>query len=488
MDRTTMPHTMVIFGASGDLTSRKLIPALYRQFQRGRLPKPTRIVGVSRSPFSSEDWRNQLTETTAKYVKGEFDNDSWKAFSNEIYYHPGDIGNEEDFHKLSAFLTEIEKSQTTDRTYYLSTMPQLYASAVEQLGKAGLNIDTHGHRRVVIEKPFGTDLASAQALNASIHQTFREDQIYRIDHYLGKETVQNILVLRFGNTIFEPLWNRNYVDHVQITVAEEVTVGRRGDYYDKSGVLRDMFQNHIFQLMMVTAMEAPVRYTGEFVRDEKVKVLQAVRPYRGSDFSEFGIRGQYAGYAQEEGVPEGSQTETFAALKLYIDNWRWRGVPFYLRSGKGMSCRSSQIVIQFREPPHMLFGEQKSYRPEANRLVIQIQPAEGVQLFFQSKVPDSDMRLRLSELDFRFDSSGKELPDAYQRLLLDAMAGDPGLFARSDEVEQAWRIIDPIISAWKSPAAPTLSTYEAGGWGPTQCSEWMEQQGRTWFDVCPVLT
>ena len=488
MDRTTMPHTMVIFGASGDLTSRKLIPALYRQFQRGRLPKPTRIVGVSRSPFSSEDWRNQLTETTAKYVKGEFDNDSWKAFSNEIYYHPGDIGNEEDFQKLSAFLTEIEKSQTTDRTYYLSTMPQLYASAVEQLGRAGLNIDTHGHRRVVIEKPFGTDLASAQALNASIHQTFREDQIYRIDHYLGKETVQNILVLRFGNTIFEPLWNRNYVDHVQITVAEEVTVGRRGDYYDKSGVLRDMFQNHIFQLMMVTAMEAPVRYTGEFVRDEKVKVLQAVRPYRGSDFSEFGIRGQYAGYAQEEGVPEGSQTETFAALKLYIDNWRWRGVPFYLRSGKGMSCRSSQIVIQFREPPHMLFGEQKSYRPEANRLVIQIQPAEGVQLFFQSKVPDSDMRLRLSELDFRFDSSGKELPDAYQRLLLDAMAGDPGLFARSDEVEQAWRIIDPIISAWKSPAAPTLSTYEAGGWGPTQCSEWMEQQGRTWFDVCPVLT
>ena len=344
MDRTPMPHTMVIFGASGDLTSRKLIPALYRQFQRGRLPKPTRIVGVSRSPFSSEDWRNQLTETTAKYVKGEFDNDSWKAFSNEIYYHPGDIGNEEDFQKLSAFLTEIEKSQTTDRTYYLSTMPQLYASAVEQLGRAGLNIDTHGHRRVVIEKPFGTDLASAQALNASIHQTFREDQIYRIDHYLGKETVQNILVLRFGNTIFEPLWNRNYVDHVQITVAEEVTVGRRGDYYDKSGVLRDMFQNHIFQLMMVTAMEAPVRYTGEFVRDEKVKVLQAVRPYRGSDFSEFGIRGQYAGYAQEEGVPEGSQTETFAALKLYIDNWRWRGVPFYLRSGKGMSCRSSQIV------------------------------------------------------------------------------------------------------------------------------------------------
>ncbi len=482
-----MSHTVVIFGASGDLTSRKLIPALYRQFQRGRLPKPTRIVGVARTQFSSEQWRAQLTETTAKYAKGDFDAESWKAFSDSIYYLPGDIGSEEDFHRLAGFLTEVEQSQTTDRVYYLSTMPQLYAAAIAQLGKAGLNVDTNGHRRVVIEKPFGTDLASARELNASIHQTFREDQIYRIDHYLGKETVQNMLVLRFGNTIFEPLWNRNYIDHVSITVAEEVTVGRRGDYYDKAGILRDMFQNHILQLMMVTAMEAPVRYTGEMVRDEKVKVLQSVRPYKGSDFSEFGVRGQYDGYLQDEGVPPDSQTETFAALKLYIDNWRWKGVPFYLRSGKAMSCRTTQIVIQFREPPHMLFGEQKSYRPEANRLVIQIQPAEGLQLFFQSKVPDSDMRLRLSELDFRFDSSGKELPDAYQRLLLDALLGDPGLFARSDEVEQAWRIIDPIIVAWKSPAAPTLNTYEPGVWGPEQSTQWMQQQGRQWVDVCPVI-
>lgn len=482
-----MAHTMVIFGASGDLTSRKLIPALYRQFQRNRLPKPCRIVGVSRSAFSSEEWRAQLAETTAKFVKGDFQAETWEAFAQGIYYLPGDIGQEADFHKLATFLNEIEESKPSDRVYYLSTMPQLYATAIEQLGKAGLHDDSVAHRRVVIEKPFGTDLATARSLNESIHKTFREDQIYRIDHYLGKETVQNILVLRFGNTIFEPLWNRNYIEHIQITVAEEVKVGRRGDYYDKAGVLRDMFQNHIFQLMMVTAMEAPVRYTGEFVRDEKVKVLQAVRPYRGSDFAEFGVRGQYVGYSNEEGVPPDSQTETFAALKLYIDNWRWRGVPFYLRSGKAMSCRSSQIVIQFREPPHMLFGEQKSYRPEANKLVIQIQPAEGVQIFFQSKVPDSDMRLRLSELDFRFDSSGKEPPDAYQRLLLDAMLGDPGLFARSDEVEQSWRIIDPIIAAWKSPAAPALNVYEPGLWGPTQCAEWMQTQGRTWFDNCPVL-
>ncbi len=483
-----MSHTMVIFGASGDLTSRKLIPALYRQFQRGRLPKPTRIVGVARSEFSSEQWRTQLTESTSNFSKGDFDNDSWNAFASNVFYLPGDIGNEADFHKLGSFLTEIEKAEPTDRVYYLSTMPQLYALAVEQLGKVGLNIDTDAHRRVVIEKPFGTDIKSANELNQSIHRTFREDQIYRIDHYLGKETVQNILVLRFGNTIFEPLWNRNYIEHVQITVAEEVKVGRRGGYYDKAGVLRDMFQNHLFQLMMVTAMEAPVRYTGEFVRDEKVKVLQAVRPYKGSDFAENGIRGQYTGYIDEEGVPDDSQTETFAALKLYIDNWRWRGVPFYLRSGKAMSCRTTQIVIQFREPPFMLFGEQKSFRPEANRIVIQIQPAEGIELFFQSKVPDSDMKMRLSELDFKFDSSGKELPDAYQRLLLDALNGDPGLFARSDEVEQAWRIVDPILSAWKSPAAPTLNTYEPGLWGPTQSNEWMEGQGRAWVDNCPILS
>ena len=478
---------MVIFGASGDLTSRKLIPALYRQFQRGRLPNPTRIVGVARSAFTTDQWRAQLTESTSKYVKNDFHNDTWQAFSQNIFYHPGDIGSEDDFHKLAAFLTDVEGAQTTDRVYYLSTMPQLYAAAIAQMGKAGLNDEKYGHRRVVIEKPFGVDLASAKALNESIHQTFREDQIYRIDHYLGKETVQNILVFRFGNTIFEPLWNRNYVDHVQITVAEEVKVGRRGDYYDKAGILRDMFQNHILQLMMVTAMEAPVRYTGEMVRDEKVKVLQSVRPYKGSDFAEFGVRGQYTGYSEEQGIPDDSQTETFAALKLYIDNWRWKGVPFYLRSGKGMSCRSTQIVIQFREPPHMLFEERKSFRPEANRIVIQIQPAEGLQLYFQSKVPDSDMKLRLSELDFKFDTSGKELPDAYQRLLLDALVGEPGLFARSDEVEQAWRIIDPIISAWKSPAAPTLNPYEPGMWGPEQCTEWMHAQGRNWFDVCPIL-
>lgn len=482
-----MSHSMVIFGASGDLTSRKLIPALYRQFQRKRLPSPTNIIGVARSSFTSEQWREQLATTTAQFSKKDFTPESWKAFSEHIHYQPGDIAQDADFTALSDTLKRVEAGSKSTRVYYLSTMPQLYAKAVEQLGKAGLHDEADGPRRVVIEKPFGTDLATARALNDAIHKVFREDQIYRIDHYLGKETVQNMMVLRFGNTIFEPIWNRNYIDHVQITCAEEVKVGRRGDYYDKSGVLRDMFQNHIFQLLMITAMETPVRFNADVVRDEKVKVLRAVRRFQGKDFAEAGIRGQYDGYLQEEGVPENSQTETFAALRLLIDNWRWKGVPFYLRSGKAMSCRTTQIVIQFKEPPHLMFGGNKTVMPEANRLVIQIQPAEGLQLYFQSKVPDQEMRMRQTHLDFKFDAGGEELPDSYQRLLQDALNGDASLFARSDEVEQAWQIIDPIIAAWRSPAAPVLGTYEAGMWGPTASMEWMDEQDRQWFDVCPVI-
>ena len=482
-----MSHTMVIFGASGDLTSRKLIPALYRQYQRKRLPDPTRIVGVSRSKFSSEQWREQLTETTKKFTKDDFDETSWKAFSEQIFYCPGDIVVDEDFKTLNEMLTKVEEGKPTDRVYYLSTMPQLYEPAVAQLGAHGMADESNGKRRVVIEKPFGTDLATAEHLNTAVHRVFREDQIYRIDHYLGKETVQNIMVMRFGNSIFEPLWNRNYIDHVQITCAEAVTVGRRGDYYDKAGILRDMFQNHILQLMMIVAMESPVRFDADMIRDEKVKVLQAVRRFKGSDFAQCGVRGQYIGYTEEEGVPKDSQTETFAALKLQIDNWRWKGVPFYLRSGKALSCRTTQIVIQFKETPYMMFGDKSRYKPEANRLVIQIQPAEGLQIHFQTKVPDEDMRLRQSELGFRFDTAGKSLPDSYQRLLLDAINGDPGLFARSDEVVQAWEIIDPIMAAWRSPAAPTLHQYEADFWGPVECAQWMQEQNRNWFDVCPVI-
>lgn len=483
-----MSHTMVIFGASGDLTSRKLIPALYRLFQRKRLPPETRIVGVSRSEFTSDEWRKQLQSSTEGYLKKAFDGEVWKAFAECIYYEPGDIQATEDFSRLADKLNSIENGESSSRIYYISTMPQLYEKVIEQLGKAGLADDSDAPRRIVIEKPFGTDLKTAKQLNSSTQKVFRENQIFRIDHYLGKETVQNILVLRFGNSIFEPLWNRNYVDHVQITVAEEVSVGRRAGYYDGSGVLRDMFQNHLFQLMMITAMEGPVRFNADLVRDEKVKVLHAVRAFRGSDFAVHGIRGQYAGYKKEEGVDQESQTETFAALKLYIDNWRWKGVPFYLRSGKAMSCRSTQIVIQFREPPHLLFGEGERAGPQANRLVIQVQPAEGIQIYFESKVPDEEMKLRLSQLDFRFDAHGSgELPDAYQRLLQDAIVGDASLFARSDEVELAWKIIDPIIAAWRSPAAPSMENYPVGSWGPDACSDWIAADGRSWFDVCPII-
>jgi glucose-6-phosphate 1-dehydrogenase len=481
-------HTVVIFGASGDLTSRKLIPALYLLHQKGRLPKATRVVGVSRTPYTHEDWRKELTATTQKFAGKEFDTASWQAFAASVFYHPGDIDKLEHFKALSKLLDELESGSSATRLYYLSTAPSLYSAAIANLGAAGLADESRGVRRVVIEKPFGTDLKTAQELNKATHQVFSERQVYRIDHYLGKETVQNMLVLRFANSIFEPLWNRRYIDHVQITVAEEVDVGRRAGYYDHSGVLRDMFQNHLLQLLMITAMEAPARFSADFVRDEKVKVLRAIKPMTGGDFARDTIRGQYQGYGEEEGVPAGSQTSTFAALKLHIDNWRWQGVPFYLRSGKAMSCRTSQIVIQYREPPIMMFRDGPRTHLDSNKLVIQIQPAEGIQLHFQTKVPDAGMKLRSTDLDFSFarEFTGV-MPDSYQRLLLDAISGDASLFARSDEVEVAWSIIDPILAAWQSPAAPPLETYPVGDWGPLTSDEWMKAQGREWFDVCPVL-
>lgn len=484
-----MPNTVVIFGASGDLTSRKLIPALYLLHQKGRLPKDTRVVGVSRTPFTHEAWRTELAATTEKFCGKQFDKTSWEAFAGSVFYHRGDIDDADSFQSLKTFLeTEIEKNAPSSRLYYLSTSPTLYEMAIEQLGAAGMAEESKGVRRIIIEKPFGTNLATARSLNKATHKVFDEKQVYRIDHYLGKETVQNLLVLRFANSIFEPIWNRNYIDHVQITVAEEVEVGSRGAYYDKSGVLRDMFQNHLLQLMMITAMEAPARYQADFIRDEKVKVLRSIRAMSGAEFAQHTFRGQYEGYRQAKDVPPESMTATFAALRLHVDNWRWNRVPFYLRSGKAMSCRTSQIVIQFKEPPQLLFGDGPRANIDANKLVIQIQPAEGVQIHFQTKVPDAGMRLRTTDLNFSFrrEYTGA-LPDAYQRLLLDALNGDASLFARSDEVELAWGIIDPILAAWESPAAPPLEFYPVGNWGPDQSNEWMEAQKRQWFDVCPVL-
>ncbi|MEZ6108366.1 MAG: glucose-6-phosphate dehydrogenase [Pirellulaceae bacterium] len=490
-----MVHTIVIFGASGDLTSRKLIPALFSLHRKKYLPAGTRIVGVARTDYSHDQWRASLEETTKQHA-ADFDAADWNSFAPQIFYHPGDIGSPKDFVSLRRFLKELEGETESTRLYYLSTSPTLYASAIAGLGAAhSLPIDGDDRplkgdlsRRIVIEKPFGTDLATAKQLNQQVHEVFDERQVYRIDHYLGKETVQNMLVLRFANSIFEPIWNRNYIDHVQITVAEEVKVGRRGGYYDKAGVLRDMFQNHLLQLLMITAMEAPVRFSADHVRDEKVKVLRAVRRAEQSDLETDTFRAQYDGYLQEEGVPGDSRTATFAALKLHVDNWRWNGVPFYLRSGKGLSCRTTQIVIQFRDPPHLLFTNRHDSPWDPNQLVIQIQPAEGIQLQFHTKVPDAGMKLQMANLDFQFAREFRgQLPDAYQRLLLDALNGDASLFARSDEVEQAWGIIDPITEYWSAKDSPQLRHYPVGEWGPTASIEWMGKDGRQWFDVCPVL-
>ncbi len=483
-----MPATIVIFGASGDLTSRKLIPALFQLFQKGRLPPQTKVVGVSRSKFTSESWREELAISTARFEPKTFSSEAWTRFAECLHYQPGDIDQADDFATLVSTLERVEGQVPHTRLYYLSTLPKLYAQIAARLGAVGLADESLGPRRIVIEKPFGIDLATAQTLNRQLHEVFSERQVFRIDHYLGKETVQNLLVLRFANSIFEPIWNRNYIDHVQITVAEEVDVARRGPYYDEAGVLRDMVQNHLLQLMMITAMESPARYEADMVRDEKVKVLRAVRPLEGADFSRDTLRGQYAGYRNAAGVQPDSQTATFAALKLHVDNWRWNGVPFYLRSGKAMSCRTTQIVIQFCTPPHMLFEDGPRRHVEANRLVIQVQPAEGIQLHFQSKVPDAGMRLKLSNLDYRFQQDRSQvLPDSYQRLLLDALTGDASLFARSDEVELAWKIIDPVLVSWQSPEAPKLETYPAGEWGPLSAVDWIARDGRSWFDVCPIL-
>jgi len=483
-----MAHTVVVFGASGDLTSRKLVPALYELYRKGRLPEQTRIVGFSRTKFTHEAWREKLAESSAHFVSDTFDRALWETFAQAIYYHPGDIDHAEDFDSLSRFLDKLEGDGGAVRVYYLSTAPRFYEPAVAHLGAAGLAREDGGKRRVVIEKPFGSDLPSARELNRAVHQVFQEEQVYRIDHYLGKETVQNLLVFRFANGIFEPIWNRNYVDHVQITAAEEVTVGRRAGYYDGVGILRDMFQNHLLQLLTLTAMEAPARFEADMVRDEKVKVLRSIRRMEHEDVVRDTMRGQYRKYRDERAVPPESQTATFAIVKLHVDNWRWQGVPFMLRSGKAMSCRTTQIVIQFRQAPHMMFHTGPRAPYEANRLVIQIQPAEGIQLHFHTKVPDAGMKLRLTDLEFMFkDKFSAAMPEAYQRLLLDVMQGDASLFSRSDEVELAWKIIDPIQAAWENPASPPIELYEAGGWGPPSSTEWMYRQDREWFDRCPVL-
>jgi glucose-6-phosphate 1-dehydrogenase len=480
--------SLVIFGASGDLTHRKLIPSLCSLAGKGRISSGLRIVGVARREMSDQDFRDSLFRGVQEMGSMAPSAQEWETFSSRIYYISGDVSSRESLEQVSQRLTELEQSSNgpANRPYYLALAPSLYPGAIANLGRTGLAREDMGWRRVVIEKPFGTDLTSAQDLNQVDHSVFGEDQVFRIDHYLGKETVQNLLVFRFANAIFEPVWNRNYIDNVQLTVAETVSVSERANYYDQAGVFRDMFQNHLMQLLTLVAMEPPSKFDAEALRNEKVKVLNAVRRIPYQEAACHTVHGQYQGYCGEAGVADNSHTPTYAGLRLYVDNWRWQGVPFYLRSGKALAEKTTQIVIQFRQPPHLLFplGEGKDL--PANTLAICVQPDEGFHLEFQVKTPDAGLATRPVELEFHYQDafSGQSIPDAYERLLMDALTGDASLFTRSDEIIQAWEIFDPIIAGLTDATAPPPYEYPPGSWGPEQADEFLAIDGRTWLRGC----
>jgi glucose-6-phosphate 1-dehydrogenase len=479
------PCAIVIFGASGDLTRRKLVPALYNLFAGGLLPNTTAIVGTSRTEFTDEDFAHDMEEGVREHSRTPPTKEKWAEFARDIYYVAGDATDEETYRKLGRRLEELddERGLNGNRLFYLATLPRYFSVISENLTKAGL-LETGGWHRLVIEKPFGTNLESAKDLNATLSSGWSEDQIFRIDHYLGKETVQNLLIFRFANAIFEPIWNRRYVDHVQITAAESLGVEERTAFYEQTGALRDVAQSHLLQLLALVAMEPPVAWDADSIRGEKVQSLRAVRRWSVGECPSNVARGQYEGYRDTDGVDPHSSTETFVAMKLFIDNWRWADVPFYLRTGKKLASRTTEIAIQFTRVPHLLFSKTAVEELEPNVLVIRIQPDEGFSLTFGTKVPGPEVNVRTVDMEFDYETDfGSGTPEAYERLLLDSMLGDATLFARSDEIEEAWEIVDPILEFWNQGGRP--GGYPAGSWGPASADELVRRDGRRWREPLP---
>ena len=477
------PTSIIIFGASGDLAQRKLVPSFFNLFRKRKTPKQLNIIGYGNTPFTDETFRQHLREGMDQFTNIKFTEEEWGMFSENLYYHQGRYTDLADFKKLGERLSEIEGGPS-NRLFYMAIPPTIFPNIMDLLGLTGQLHENGGWRRVIVEKPFGTDLVSAQALNQQAHKVLQENQIYRIDHYLGKETVQNILFTRFANTIFEPIWNRNYIDHVQITVAEKVGVEHRAGYYDSVGVLRDMFQNHLLQLLTLVAMEPPASFNASALRNEKVKVLTAIQPMTPEQVTENTVRAQYAGYRSEPEVKPDSSTPTYAALRLFINNWRWQGVPFYLRSGKNMIEKQSQIIIRFKEPPLAMFPMPPDKKTAPNMLVLFIQPDEGVHLRFEAKAPDTVAETRSVDMEFHYAEAfgPTAIPESYERLLLDAIQGDASLFTRADEVETAWGLMDPILQTWETLQTPPLAGYAPNSWGPAEADSLLTRDGRQWLN------